>query len=99
MAIMELNYQNFFVAGQRQPDLRSIMVHELGHLLGLDHTCATGAKAGFPDCNQSSLSAEYFEAVMYPVIPFDSTGAGAVKRDLNRNDQGRAQCLYGATAL
>ncbi len=31
MAIIEVNYEDFFVEGKKQPDLKSIFVHELGH--------------------------------------------------------------------
>ncbi len=99
-AMMEINYQNFFVAGKQLPDLTSIVVHELGHLLGLDHSCAqTGAGAKPPLCSGSSLDASYYDAVMYPTVSFKADGNGTVRRSLNSNDQGRANCLYGENAL
>lgn len=94
MAIMELNYQDFFVDGKKLPDLTSILIHELGHLVGLDHSCDTQGKNGFPDCSSSGLSNDYFEAVMFPIILFDSTGYGEKRQALKKNDQGRANCLY-----
>jgi hypothetical protein len=92
MAIMEINYQNFFVAGQKRPDLQSIVLHELGHVLGLNHSCGPASTAGVPGCNESPP--EFVDAVMAPVFGFDASGAGEQKRTLTINDQGRANCLY-----
>lgn len=95
MATMDLNYQNFFVAGRPVPDLRSIVVHELGHLLGLDHSCTgDSARNGFPSCADPATSTDYLNAVMFPSVFFNN-GLGEVRRALNINDQGRANCLYG----
>lgn len=93
-AIMDLNYENFFVSGKKIPDLTSIFVHEFGHLLGLDHSCDTKSKNGFPSCSDGALPDDYLKAVMYPIVPFDSSGNGVPKRELQANDQGRANCLY-----
>jgi hypothetical protein len=100
-AMMELNYQNFFVAGKQVPDLTSIMVHELGHLLGLDHSCDASSTAGSkpPKCSAPDIDPLYFTAVMFPTVNFNSDGTGVVKRGLNTNDTGRASCLYGENAL
>lgn len=94
MAMMEVNYQNFFINGAKLPDLQSIFTHELGHLLGLDHSCATANRVGFPNCNDSELPDAYFNAVMFPVVLFDDLGYGESRRALQSNDQGRANCLY-----
>ncbi len=98
MAVMEVNFQNFFVAGQRKPDLASIFLHEFGHLLGLDHSCKnTGATANFVSC--SSADESYYNAVMYPAVFFDASQNGQVKNALMANDQGRGNCLYGPKAM
>lgn len=103
IAIMELNFQNFFVSGTPTPDLTSILVHEFGHLLGLDHSCAqtydSGKKTHPPLCSSSSLNPEYYQAAMYPVVNFNSDGSGTVRRNLGANDQKRANCLYGSQKL
>lgn len=97
MAVMELNYQNFFVSGQKIPDLQSIVLHEMGHLMGLDHSCSTVTKAGYPDCANSNIDPDYLSASMYPVFGFDQSGNGEVKQTLGTNDQSRANCLYTGT--
>lgn len=92
--IIDINYQNFFSSGRRQPDLQTIVLHELGHMLGLNHTCNSTASTGVPSCSDSQINPLYVRALMYPNFTFDRAGAGEQKRSLNENDQGRANCLY-----
>jgi hypothetical protein len=84
-AVMEVNFANYFVNGAPQPDLQSLVVHELGHMLGLDHSCTGSACASAPEA--------YRTAVMYPSLGFDGMN-GRIRRDLGTNDQQRANCLY-----
>jgi len=93
-AVLELNYQNFFVAGRRIPDLKSIVIHEFGHLMGLNHSCESTNKTGFPNCTSSSIDPSYIAASLFPVFSFDGSGFGESRQALNENDQGRANCLY-----
>lgn len=95
MAIVEVNYQNFFVSGRKVPDLQTILTHEFGHLAGLNHSCESSGSAGVPACG--SASADYTSAVMAPVFAFNKFGFGQVKQQLTENDQGRANCLYPTT--
>lgn len=93
-AIMEVNYQDYFLDGKKKPDLTSIFAHEFGHLVGLDHSCDSNKRAGFPSCSSTSLPTAYFNAVMFPVVLFSDSGVGEQRRTLMENDQGRANCLY-----
>ncbi len=99
MAVMEVNYEDFFIEGKKLPDLKSIFIHELGHLLGLDHSCEnSSARTGMPNCRElTGDQSEYYDAVMFPVVSFESgSGLGESRTSLNDNDMGRANCLYGA---
>ncbi len=99
MAVIEINFQNFFASGVgRYPDLTSIILHEFGHLLGLNHSCEGFTKSGTPNCNDSNLPPEYSVASMFPSFGFDQNGAGQIKQTLGTNDQSRANCLYDPPA-
>lgn len=90
---IDLNYQHYFVTNQR-PDLQSIILHELGHLIGLDHSCGGSGEIGLPPCNAGTINPLYLSAVMFPGSGINSsTGVGIPRRALNANDQGRFNCL------
>lgn len=94
MAFMEINYQSFFSSGRKIPDLQTIVLHELGHVIGLNHSCEKAGRTGMPTCGASSINPDYVSAIMFPVFNFNTLGFGELKQDLGDNDQERANCLY-----
>lgn len=96
-AMLEMNYQNYFTtASGKVADLQSIMLHELGHLLGLGHSCGPLSNGlTNVDCpaDGAADSLSLASTVMYPDWSFTG-GVGEQRRSLTENDQGRANCLY-----
>ncbi|MCC7440745.1 MAG: hypothetical protein IT285_03870 [Bdellovibrionales bacterium] len=93
--IIESNYENFFISNKPLPDTESIYLHEMGHLIGMDHSCAINSNSqGVPDCNDLNDSHPYFVAVLFPSIFFPDGQNGEERRVLQANDMGRANCLY-----
>jgi hypothetical protein len=95
-AYMELNYQYFFVNGNRVPDIQSIILHEFGHLMGINHSCEVSPTAeGIPTCGPD-LDPTYLRASMYPTFsfPYNSGQMGEIRQSLNSNDMGRMNCVY-----
>jgi hypothetical protein len=93
-SVMDINYENFFVDGTVKHDLQSIVAHELGHVLGANHSCEEGGADGTPDCEDPEVTLEYTTALLYPGFGFFEDLTGEVRRFLNANDQGRTNCLY-----
>jgi hypothetical protein len=91
-AVLDVNSENFFVDGTVKHDLQTIVGHELGHVLGLDHSCEDSSSEGIPGC--TSAQALYQNALMYPKFGYYSDYTGIIRHELNSNDQGRANCLY-----
>lgn len=71
--------------------LESIVLHELGHGIGLDHSCAAkDDKPGLLGCSEVPDGHPYEQAVMFPWL-MDP------KESLNENDEERAACILNAS--
>jgi hypothetical protein len=78
--------------------LSSVILHELGHALGLDHSCFNGAgKSDFISCTGLAESHPYHLAVMFPSLRSRRSAfeLPEIKDELGDNDQMRTACIYG----
>ena len=81
--------------------ITTVILHELGHSLGLEHSCASVSQSSpnWASCSGLTSSDPYYQAVMYPSIQLGNTGTGSApqtKNQLSQNDEDRANCYYKA---
>lgn len=87
-----LNFEDYNSVGKQRVDVESLMLHELGHVLGMLHSC-NGSGGGSIDSTSSPACsvapAQYTTAVMFPFLMVNQE-----RRRLQQNDYNRINCLY-----
>lgn len=92
-----LNFEDYNSPGKQRIDVESLLLHEMGHVLGLLHSCNGSGGGGIdsttsPACfTGGSLTAptQYTSAVMFPFLE-----VAQERRQLKQNDYSRINCLY-----
>lgn len=87
-----LNFEGFNAPGKQLIDVESLVLHELGHVFGLLHSC-NGSTAESTDGTSSPpcdfAPPQYVDAVMFPFLQ-----VAQLRRGLMQNDYNRINCIY-----
>lgn len=89
-----LNFEEFNAPGKAKLDVESLLLHELGHVLGMLHSCNGTSGDSYdgttaPACGNPNISPFYLDAVMFPFLD-----ARQLRRKLTQNEYDRINCLY-----
>jgi len=93
-----LNFEDYNSPGKERIDVESLVLHEMGHVLGMLHSCNGSGGGGTdstsaPACTNGggvvTAPAQYANAVMFPFLQ-----VGQERRQLQQNDYNRINCLY-----
>ena len=84
-----LNFSDWNAPGKSSIDVQSLLLHELGHVIGLLHSCSStiSDRTSSPNCAVAPVS--YLIAVMYPALLI-----GQLRQSLTQNEYARVNCLY-----
>lgn len=84
-----LNFDQYNNNSNNLLDVQSLTLHELGHVLGLLHSCNPGPGdiTTAPSCDIAPQ--KYTLAVMFPYLQLQQ-----LRRALTQNDYSRVNCLY-----
>jgi hypothetical protein len=75
----------------------SVVLHELGHSTGLDHSCTDSqGVANFRWCGDLPETHPYRQAVMFPSLELRASPSDQpqIKENIQPNDSERVECLY-----
>jgi hypothetical protein len=91
-------YVNTSNVSMEPQQLQSVVLHELGHSLGLNHSC-DGEGSGsdsYVGCAKIARGHPYHTAIMYPWLGKRSPGSdpSEIKEQIQYNDSERTKCLY-----